>query len=641
MPPRSMSGLGATDATSPAKSERLRSTYASSRDPGGLPLLGTDSGSSPGAASPHHLQVLAARKAAARSAGITYIANPADGPSVLPRRLPRGLAYAAHFAPFEDVAAAARGSSADVVRLSPGDVAALFRAKCVDQQLLPAPEREARFLALVAQHCRGSRFALTDCGLGAQAAAAIASTLAPTAADDEQGWGGFSELVLDGNNLRDDGAAHVAALLAHPSSHIVLASLRSNAIGAAGGAQLAAALAANTALTALDLAGSAGVARNHLGARGAAAFGAAMRSNQCLAVLRLRCNGLGRAGCAAICSGLVEHSALTELDLGGNNIGPEGAAAVAELLGSAACRLQALLLDGNGIGDAGAAAVAAALKSPKPAAQHLTALDVADNGIRAIGARHVADALRCSKVVRAATLSGNAIGDTGGHDVAVAVRDSKALTSLALARCGLQSASGRYLGEALATAGAAITRLDLADNELGEEGAKALAGALAGVLARDASRLTVLDFGSNRIGDAGGAAFAAVIGAGGSLTSLSLRLNGIAGSAEALAAAAKRNTALLSLDFALNSVSYKAYAALTAALAANNERHRATAGVRLRAQIAALKRGRGCAEGDGGVDLGGGACARGCAGAGAGEARGPSGRRLRSSAQTSPTSRRS
>ncbi|CAK0835981.1 unnamed protein product [Prorocentrum cordatum] len=152
-------------------------------------------------------------------------------------------------------------------------------------------------------------------------------------------------------------------------------------------------------------------------------------------------------------------------------------------------------------------------------------------------------------------LSGNNVGDEGAAALAAALRAPGALPSLQkldLRSNNVGDEGAAALAAALRAPGALprLQELDLSHNRVGDEGAAALAAALRAPGALP--RLQVLDLRSNRVGDEGAAALAAGLRALGALPSLQeLHLGGNSVGAEgaaALAAALRAPGALPSLQ---------------------------------------------------------------------------------------------
>lgn len=338
-------------------------------------------------------------------------------------------------------------------------------------------------------------------------------------------------LRLAGNRIGPDGAA---ALAMSPHLKLEELDLAHNGIGAHGAAALA--LSKNAAhLRILLLAhnelgrqglrtllGSSGfesleeldLSANRIGAAGALDLASSPFMRR-LHRLRLADNDLGDAGLATLLSapnsaglraldvsqndlshagaGLLSggHPQLEELDLSRNPLGNEGAVALGEalarmrvrslrvnqcgfrgehlalLLKGAAGRLRVLEASGNHLGETGAAALVRL-----PQATCLVELNLADDELGPGGASALVSAAKLASLV-ALNLDSNAIGDEGASAL---VRSSAGLP--------------------------ALERLSMADNDIGVDGALALACSTL------AARLNVLDLAHNRLGDSGAEAVA-------------------------------------------------------------------------------------------------------------------------------------
>ena len=143
-------------------------------------------------------------------------------------------------------------------------------------------------------------------------------------------------------------------------------------------------------------------------------------------------------------------------------------------------------------------------------------------------------------------------------------QNDPSLTSLNLVNNGIGAEGAKALATALET-NTSLTSLNLLNNRIGDEGANALAAAL-----KTNTSLTSLNLGDNRIGDDGANALATALKTNTSLTSLNLRGNRIgAEGAKALATALETNTWLTSLNLQFNDIGDDGAKALAAALKTN------------------------------------------------------------------------
>ena len=163
-------------------------------------------------------------------------------------------------------------------------------------------------------------------------------------------------------------------------------------------------------------------------------------------------------------------------------------------------------------------------------------------------------------------LGDNRIGDDGAKALATALKNNTSLTSLNLLGNRIGDDGAKALATALET-NTSLTSLELGFNRIGADGATALATAL-----KNNTSLTSLNLLNNDIGDEGANALAAALKTNTSLTSLELGFNGIgADGAKALAAALKTNTSLTSLNLVNNGIGYETNSTIHTLIINNRE----------------------------------------------------------------------
>jgi hypothetical protein len=143
-------------------------------------------------------------------------------------------------------------------------------------------------------------------------------------------------------------------------------------------------------------------------------------------------------------------------------------------------------------------------------------------------------------------LRDNNIGDEGAHALAAALGDNATLTALHLSHNNIGAEVARALAAALGN-NVKLTQLLLGSNDIGAEGARALAAALA-----NNATLTSLDLAGTNIGDEGARAFAAGLANNATLTSLDLVANNIGAEGARTLAAALANSATLTTLYLFN-----------------------------------------------------------------------------------------
>lgn len=259
------------------------------------------------------------------------------------------------------------------------------------------------------------------------------------------GSGHARHLLLGTNSL---GAAGIAALADSLTDDHRLQTLYlgCNHVDAAGIGPLAEKLATDTTVKAVWL------KRNPIGDAGVARLADALRHNRSVRTLDLTNTGLTGAGLTALAETLMERP-VQRLYLGGNNLGPESAATLAALLRAGVAELY---LSAGRLGDDGTVALAAALETVAAHGRQV-GLGLGGNGIGVRGVRALAARLgaivaldlarpRSAVVLRA---SDNEVGDDGAFALADALPGS-GLRRLDLRHTGVGGRGARRLVEAAA-----------------------------------------------------------------------------------------------------------------------------------------------------------------------------------------------
>ncbi|KAK3249355.1 hypothetical protein CYMTET_41213 [Cymbomonas tetramitiformis] len=456
----------------------------------------------------------------------------------------------------------------------------------------------------------------------------------------------LTELDFGGKGLGPGDAIILGAVLVFNGSLSTL-SLSSNNIGPKGAKALAVALApnaegvSNTSLNTLDL------RCNDIGPEGAKALAVALTPNaegvfnRSLNTLNLRCNNIGTEGAKALAVALtpnaegVFNTSLNALNVWGNAMQLEGARALADAvkqrgapvklcgslldveelnlhnvgLGPEDALLMAndlvfngslntLSLSSNNIGPKGAKALAVALTPNAEGVFNgsLNTLDLRCNNIGPEGAKALAVALT-PNAEGVFNGSLNTLTITDGVSLPIGALRRNELTELDLSGKRLRPEDAIILG-ALLVSNTSLNTLDLRWNDIGPEGAKALAVALTpnaeGVFNGSLSTLDLgrnqlcgVDFNGDGTYDASGIkALADALAFNTSLSTLSLSTNNIGPKgAKALAVALTPNaedaiilgallvlnTLLNTLDLSSNNIGPEGAKALAVALTPNAE----------------------------------------------------------------------
>jgi Leucine Rich repeat len=258
--------------------------------------------------------------------------------------------------------------------------------------------------------------------------------------------------------------------------------------------------------------------------------------------LLLGTNSLGAAGVAALAEALGEGHPVRTLYLGCNHVDAAGVTPLAQRL-AGDDTVRALWLKRNPIGDAGVRTVAAALASNAS----VRTLDLTNTGMTADGLRALVDALVGRSVpTERLYLGGNNLGPEVAGLLARLLREA-GVTELYLNAGRLGDEGATALAEALRPGGRAT--LGLGGNGIGPAGVRALAARLGLMstldLARPPSALA-LRATPNEVGDEGAAALAGAL-PGSGLRRLDLRHTGVTGRGARLLVAALESTSDLEL----------------------------------------------------------------------------------------------
>ncbi|KAK3287025.1 hypothetical protein CYMTET_5435 [Cymbomonas tetramitiformis] len=376
--------------------------------------------------------------------------------------------------------------------------------------------------------CNGSlnELSVRENGIGDEGAKALAIALTPNAEGVFNG--SLNTLDLDVNGIGPEGAKALAVALTPNEQGVFNGSLNTlnladnqlcgvdefgrGTYDASGIKALADALAFNGSLNTLDL------RINDIGDEGAKALAVALTPNAegvfntSLNTLDLTDNRIGTEGAKALAVALtpnaegVFNTSLNTLNLTNNEIGPEGAKALAVALtpnaeGVFNGSLNTLNLWGNKIGPEGAKALAAALTPNEEGVFNgsLNTLDVCNNDITGEAALQLAEAVLkhpCMKEFNRIMMQD--------------IRDDK-VQELDLNHSYIEDPGVLVLSKLLVF-NTSLNTLDLYYNNLGDEGAKALAVALTpnaeGVFN---TSLNTLNLRSNAIGPEGAKALAVAL----------------------------------------------------------------------------------------------------------------------------------
>nr|XP_049616912.1 NACHT, LRR and PYD domains-containing protein 12 isoform X4 [Syngnathus scovelli] len=404
---------------------------------------------------------------------------------------------------------------------------------------------EALAAGLAKSQCTLQVLKLMSCDLSKKSCEALASVLSSSRT--------LRELDLSHNDLGDDGLEALAAGLAKPQCTLQVLTLESCNLSEKSGEALASVLSSSRTLRKLDL------SDNYLGDDGLEALAAGLANPQCtLQVLNLMTGDLRKKSCEALASVLSSSRTLRELDLSDNDLGDDGLEALAAGLAKPQCTLQVLKLNSCKLSKKSCEALASVLSSSRTLRElDLSWNDLGDDGLEALAAGlakpqctlqvlrldecklskkscdALASVLSSSCSLRKLDLSNNDLGDDGLEALAAGLAKPQCtLQVLRLNSCNLSEKSCDALASVLSSS-CSLRKLDLSWNDLGDDGLEALAAGLA----KPQCTFQVLGLNSCKLSKKSCDALASVLSSSCSLRKLDLSWNDLGDDGlEALAA---------------------------------------------------------------------------------------------------------
>ena len=243
------------------------------------------------------------------------------------------------------------------------------------------------------------------------------------------------------------------------------------------------------------------LSNNALGEKGVRAFGALLKSQKGLEELYLMNDGISEEAARAVCELVPSTEKLRVLHFHNNMTGDEGAVAISEVVKRAPL-LEDFRCSATRVGSEGGIALSEALKE----CVHLKKLDLRDNMFGIEGGVALADALSKHTNLKEAYLSYLSLEDKGTVAIANALKDSTPLLEvLELAGNDITPAAAPGLAACLA-AKQHLSKLNLAENELKDEGTIQISKSLEGLV-----KLIELDMSTNAIRRAGARVLAQLV----------------------------------------------------------------------------------------------------------------------------------
>ncbi|CCW64103.1 unnamed protein product [Phytomonas sp. EM1] len=232
-------------------------------------------------------------------------------------------------------------------------------------------------------------------------------------------------------------------------------------------------------------------------------------------------NKLSEEGAEMAARFLEKNTYLQFLDFSANDLGSSGAEHIATLLSNPTSTLRVVLLYGNCLGEVGMQRVCAAMQTNKEVVQlnlgcnnatdaaagsiadmlarneTLLDLDICLNTITDVGIQRIAaDGLANNYFLQSLCLSGNPLGSSGANMLVKALLSNtrSALERLNLSSCSLGPTGGIHLASFLCRS-QTLKDLNLADNQLNDESASAIAQATSNSISISAVDVSMNPFG--------------------------------------------------------------------------------------------------------------------------------------------------
>lgn len=462
----------------------------------------------------------------------------------------------------------------------------LYEAICKDVEEKPTVKGAAAFRDCVLEQCTDKAVVLPACRIGPQACSALLKLLK---AKDSANVATFAvrRLDLSHNALSDEGVIPLSQLIrALPGLKQLC--LQNNAIGNEGVVELSKTLASNSSLQILDLSSVDHLANLNINSSGGPNSAAAAGSSSAI--------GLGGSSSAAgnvpsvsgatggsnVSPALNASNTANMVASKRNNIEAKSATQLAAAL-TANRSLSALSLKGNPLGKGSPAAFAKLLETLAFLLQRnkaLTYLDLENTSLGSKGCSALCAAAASNRSLRTLSLARNGAGPDAGKAVQSLLSENESLIALHL--------EGNNLGRSFAAVCSALCWsapptfprpagsidgncsliiLDVAGNDVGDDGAEALAEALS-----TNRTLTSVNVARNNITEKGALAIARALSGNAVLSSLNLSSNSIKNPpVVALAECMVTNGSLISLDLCSCKITDDAAVALVTAVG-HNER---------------------------------------------------------------------
>lgn len=282
------------------------------------------------------------------------------------------------------------------------------------------------------------------------------------------------------NNLGDDGVLPLLPIITQASKFgISKMDLRSNDLTPVGFERIAGALASSD-LKRIDISSISGFNKNQMGTKGGTSLGIAMR--ECTSLEEMRLSGVGGTGFYQLAKQAFENPEtcnLRTLDVRCNWLPDKAFTKLCTALAST--NVENLLLSKNPFSKTGAAALVQLISNSKLHLLDISSCDIAVRGSNALPDFYstLQGALIRTRHLRTLLLDDNEVGSDGCKCLAAALakQPNISLKTLSLVGCSISTDDAKSIGKALGH-NTQLTKLNLKNNQIHDVGASAIADAL-------------------------------------------------------------------------------------------------------------------------------------------------------------------
>lgn len=470
----------------------------------------------------------------------------------------------------------------EVEGLTSEQVRRIYKAKCIDLDILHIKDQEQRFFNFCSKSFTNRTIGLNENGLGSESMQVLSKILKNNF--------NFCRLNLSKNNIGERGIMQLANLLKNHQS-LVAVDISSNDIAVDGLSKFFYTLKENMTLVSINVCSLEGLHRNRLGCKGAEAVSEFLRYNRVLTHLNIGDTGIGKEGFEYIIQGIAHNDVLVFLDISNNGLGYAGIEGFCQSL--LTTKLRELNLAGNRIGNKACEYLAKTLAHKSQVHCPLEKLDLSACDITAYGISKICEALENNPHVTHLVVDNNNLAQYSGAALGKCFTLNSALALVSLSNCSLKDENMPKICEGMAR-NIKINKLNLSKNGISDSSA----GFLAEVLKKN-SHLVALDLSYNLIKNKGGLEIVTALKYNSTIENINFTENSLKDEAgRVLAEITRFKPNLLKIDLTMNPMNLKYVKEIKENLNRNNFNYKQLLSPKLKREIEKQKQ----AIGQGGIE---------------------------------------